>query len=98
MLEAVYEARDEVRDLVRVLEIRLAALDEMSTGAGDADERKELLRRIAGLRDERLHDDAGALEALARYVPLEPLDIEARARLVEIGKRLGAQARVAGVL
>src|SRR6185369_4344818 len=48
MLEAVYEGRDEVRDLVRVLEIRLKALDE-SAGADAAvdDERKELLRRIA---------------------------------------------------
>ncbi|HEX4337856.1 MAG TPA: tetratricopeptide repeat protein [Polyangiaceae bacterium] len=95
MLEAVYEARDEVRDLVRVLEIRLKALDE-SPGADD--EKKELLRRIASLRDERLHDDDGALEALSRYVPLEPLDVEARARLVEIGRRLGAEARVATVL
>jgi tetratricopeptide (TPR) repeat protein len=62
MLEVVYEARDEVRDLVRVLEIRLAALDEASRES-DADEKKELLRRIANLRDERLHDDHGALEA-----------------------------------
>ncbi|HVW24349.1 MAG TPA: tetratricopeptide repeat protein [Polyangiaceae bacterium] len=97
MLEVVYEARDEVRDLVRVLEIRLAALDEASRES-DADEKKELLRRIASLRDERLHDDNGALEALARYVPLEPLDVDARGRLVEIGRRLGAEARVATVL
>ncbi len=97
MLEAVYEARDEVRDLVRVLEIRLRALDESAGTAAD-DEKKELLRRIAGLRDERLHDDEGALEALSRYVPLEPLDVEARGRLVEIGRRLGAEAKVATVL
>ena len=99
MLEAVYEARDEVRDLVRVLEIRLKALDEGAPADGPVDdERKELLRRVATLRDERLRDDAGALEALARYVPLEPLDVEARNRLLEIGRRVGVQARVAGVL
>jgi tetratricopeptide (TPR) repeat protein len=99
MLESVYEARDEVRELVRVIEIRLKALDEVAgADAPVDDERKELLRRIASLRDERLRDDAGALDALARYVPTEPLDLEARARLLEIGKRLGAQARVAGVL
>ena len=99
MLEAVYEARDEVRDLVRVLEIRLGAQDEAAGGAASIDdERKELLRRIATLRDERLRDDAGALEALARYVPVEPLDVDARARLLEIGRRLGVQARVAEVL
>jgi tetratricopeptide (TPR) repeat protein len=99
MLEAVYEARDEVRDLVRVLEIRLAAQDEAAGGATSVDdERKELLRRIATLRDERLRDDSGALEALARYVPVEPLDVDARGRLLEIGRRLGVQARVAQVL
>jgi tetratricopeptide (TPR) repeat protein len=98
MLEAVYEARDEVRDLVRVLEIRLRALDEAGDPAKADDEKKELLRRIAALRDERLHDDEGALEALSRYVPLEPLDVEARGRLVEIGRRLGKEAQVATVL
>ncbi len=99
MLEAVYEARDEVRDLVRVLEIRLQALDEAAGNANAIDdERKELLRRIAAFRDERLHDDAGAIDALSRYVPSEPLDGDARARLLDIGRRLGAQARVADVL
>lgn len=98
MLEAVYEARDEVRDLVRVLEIRLSALDENAGSTSVDDERKELLRRIATLRDERLRDDAGALEALARYAPLDPLDVDARKRLLDIGRRLGAQARVAAVL
>lgn len=99
MLEAVYDARGEIRDLVRVLEIRLQVLDEAAgSDAAVDEERKELLRRIATLRDERLRDDAGALEALARYVPIEPLDLEARERLLEIGRRLGAQARVATVL
>ena len=56
---------DEVRDLVRVLEIRLRALDEARGETGPLDdERKDLLRRIAQLRDDRLHDDAGALDAL----------------------------------
>lgn len=99
MLEAVYDARGEIRDLVRVLEIRLGVLDAVAgADAPVDDERKELLRRIASLRDERLRDDAGALEALSRYVPLEPLDLEARERLLEIGRRVGAQARVAAVL
>ncbi|HVU03518.1 MAG TPA: tetratricopeptide repeat protein [Polyangiaceae bacterium] len=99
MLEAVYEGRDEVRDLVRVLEIRLKAHDDIAGGPTTVDdERKDLLRRIAALRDERLRDDAGALDALARYVPAEPLDTDARARLLEIGRRLSAQARVAEVL
>ena len=91
VLEAVYDARDEVRDLVRVLEIRLE-------GAEGANEQRELLHRIATLRDERLKDDVGALDALAKLVPLDPGDSGARERLSEIGRRLGTHERVAEVL
>jgi golgin subfamily B member 1 len=105
MLEQVYEQRGEIRDLVRVLAIRLEELDLRAGGADQAsddreleDERRELLRRVAKLRDERLHDDEGALEALARLVPADPLDVEARSRLLEIGRREGAHQRVADVL
>ena len=93
-LETVYEARDEVRDLVRVLAIRIESL----TSPDVADERRELLRRIAMLRDDRLHDDQGALDALAELVPMDPLDADARARLLEIGRRVSAHERVADVL
>jgi golgin subfamily B member 1 len=93
-LELVYEARDEVRDLVRVLAVRLESL----TSSESADERRELLRRIAMLRDDRLHDDQGALDALAELVPMDPLDAEVRARLLEIGRRVSAHERVAEVL
>jgi tetratricopeptide (TPR) repeat protein len=95
-LEAVYESRDEVRELVNVLEIRWAAPAEEA--ADGTDTRRELLRRIAQLKDERLHDDVGALEAFARYVPEDPLDVSARERFVEIGSRRGEFARVAQVL
>lgn len=93
-LETVYESRDEVRDLVRVLAIRLESL----TSSEAADERRDLLRRIAMLRDDRLHDDQGALDALAELVPMDPLDPEARSRLLEIGRRVSAHERVADVL
>ncbi len=91
VLEAVYLARDEVRQLVRVLDI-------LREGATDEAERRELLRRVAVLRDERLRDDAGAFAALAELVPLEPDDVQARERFVEIGRRLGEHDRVAEVL
>ncbi|HWO08259.1 MAG TPA: hypothetical protein VNN80_02230, partial [Polyangiaceae bacterium] len=95
-LEAVYESRDEVRELVQVLEIRWAApADESSDGP---ETRRELLRRIAQLKDERLHDDVGALEAFARYVPEDPEDVTARERFVEIGSRRSEFGRVAEVL
>jgi len=83
-----------VRDLVRVLAIRLESL----TSAEVADERRDLLRRIAMLRDDRLHDDQGALDALAELVPMDPLDSDARSRLLEIGRRVSAHERVAEVL
>src|SRR5205823_2786249 len=75
VLEAAYVALDSPRDLVRMLEIRLET-------ASGRDERRELLRRIAELRDERLNE--GALEAYARFVPLAPEDVRARERVIEL--------------
>lgn len=91
VLEAVYEARDEIRQLVRVLEIR-------REGATDEHDRRELLRRVSLLRDERLKDDPGAFAALSELLPLEPEDPAARERLIEIGRRLGEHEQVASVL
>jgi tetratricopeptide (TPR) repeat protein len=91
ILEHVYEARDEIRQLVRVLEIR-------REGAQSEEERRELLRRISVLRDERLRDDAGAFASLAELCPLEPEDASIRLRFVEIGRRLAEHERVATVL
>jgi tetratricopeptide (TPR) repeat protein len=94
LLETVYQTRDEIRDLVRVLEVRLEAF-----GSDPAnEERRELLRRIATLRDDRLHDDESALRTLGLLVPADPLDIDARKRLLEIGRRLNQNERVAEVL
>jgi golgin subfamily B member 1 len=91
LLERVYEEKDDVRNLVRVLEIRLES-------AESKDLRRDLLKRVAVLRDERLQDDAGSLEALARLLPLDPADEVSRQRLREIGQRLDANERVANVL
>jgi len=94
LLETVYLERDEIRDLVRVLEVRLEGF-----GTDPAnEERRELLRRIATLRDDRLHDDESALRTLSLLVPADPLDIDARKRLLEIGRRLNLNERVAEVL
>ncbi len=91
VLERVYAARDDVRELVRVLEIHLETVTEVA-------ERRDLLRRIAELRDQRLSDDAGALDAFARFVPLAPGDDEARKRLLAIADRIHAHERAASVL
>jgi len=91
ILEGVYTDREEIRDLVRVLEIRLEFV-------ADDVERRELLRRVAELRDERLTDDAGSFETYARLLPLSPGDVEARQRYLEIGTRLGKLEEAADVL
>jgi golgin subfamily B member 1 len=93
-LEHVYEARDEIRDLVRVLSIQLECIGQVASGEELA-QRKDMLRRIAHLRDTRLHDDHGAFEAYAELVPLEPADGEVRHRLLDIGKRLSSLPRAA---
>lgn len=91
ILEGVYAEREEMRDLVRVLEVRLEFV-------GDDVERRDLLRRIAELRDERLTDDRGAFETYGRLLPLAPGDVEARTRYLEIGRRLDRLSEAGDVL
>jgi tetratricopeptide (TPR) repeat protein len=91
ILEGVYAEREEMRELVRVLEVRLEFV-------ADDVERRELLRRIAELRDERLTDDAGAFDAYGRLLPLSPGDVEARTRYLEIAARLERLNDAADVL
>ncbi len=93
VLEAVYDSRDEVRDLARVLAARLDADTDATP-----DETRELLRRIAVLRNDRLRDDEGAFEAFARLCPLDPSDTDSRDQLIAIGERQGSYERVARVL
>ena len=91
LLDGVYEARDEIRELVRVLEVQLEGADELGR-------RRELLRRMATMRDERLKDDLGAFQSLCELLPLEPDDVALRERYLGIGKRLGEHSRMAEVL
>ncbi len=94
-LERVYESRDDVRNLVRVLEVRREALKGQEDG--DA-KRLELLRRIAELKNDRLRDDEGALAAFLELVPQDPEYVEGRKQLLGISERLGASVRVADAL
>lgn len=104
-LESVYEARDEIRDLVRVLGVRVEGLRPNADEPVDSnlaqereDERRDLLRRIATLRNDRLHDDEGSFDVFAELSPLDPLDSDLRARLIDSGRRLGRNETVVGVL
>ncbi|MGD0674749.1 MAG: tetratricopeptide repeat protein [Polyangiaceae bacterium] len=91
VLESVYTDRDEIPELVRMLEIHLEF-------ASETNERRDLLRRVAHLRDERLRDDPGALEAFARLLPLDVDDARARQRMLEIARRVGGHEQAVGVL
>ncbi|MBM4356563.1 MAG: tetratricopeptide repeat protein [Deltaproteobacteria bacterium] len=91
LLDGVYEARGDIRDLVRVLAVRLEA-------AATDDQQRELLRRLATLWDERLKDDTSAFGWLAKLVPLDPEDTALRARLIEVGHRIRAHERIAEAL
>jgi len=93
VLERVYLERDEARELDEVTAIRLSDATDLPK-----DERVELLRRLAKLRDERLANDEGALDALAKLVPLDPADSDARKKLLDVGRRANAHARAAEVL
>lgn len=91
ILERVYEEVDDPANLVRILEIRL----ESTTG----DElRRDLLRRIAQLQDERLHDEVKTFSALLRLVPLDPANIDARSRLLDVAAPLGTEKHAATAL
>ncbi len=101
-LEAVYEARREMRLLDKMWVIRLLDLRKQETLLSEKEsilaERRELLQKMAELRDEKLHDDEAALESLSELVPLLPVDEVSRGRLLEVGQRMAAEARVAAVL
>ncbi len=91
LLDRVYETVDDARDLARVLDVRLE-------GASDDEQKRTLLHRIATLRDERLKDDAAAFEAYRSLVPLEPDDAAIRSRMLEVGRRLGENEKMATAL
>lgn len=91
LLDALYVSVDDPRDLVRVLDVRLE-------GAGSEADRRDLLHRIAQLRDERLKDDAAAFAAYCELVPMEPDDGTIRERLLEVGRRLGKHEEMANAL
>src|SRR5690606_25897976 len=61
-------------------------------------DRRDLLRRIATLRDDRLHDDEGSFEVFAELAPLDPGDSDLRERLIDSGRRLGRSTKIVTVL
>lgn len=91
LLEGVYADRPDVRDLLRVLEVRLETTSEEA-------ERRELTARVAELTFDKIGNDHASLDAYARLVPLAPEDTTARQRLIALGQKLTLRSKVADVL
>ena len=91
LLKPRYIASGRSRELVRVLQV------ELGIAASEAD-RAATYRELVVLQLETLRDDAGALDALAALVVLEPGDASHRASLDEVSARLGKRDRQANIL
>jgi hypothetical protein len=87
---AVACEKDAPQQVERCLSIEL----ESARGA----KRAQVLARLAKLREERLEDLPGALEAYEQTLDLYPADREARVRYVDIASKLGFFADVVRVL
>jgi tetratricopeptide (TPR) repeat protein len=80
-LATAYEADGAPEPIARYLSIEL----ESARGP----RRTQLLARVGKLREERLGDGPGALEAYDQALVLDPADEELRERYVELALRLG---------
>ncbi len=89
-LSAVFSRRGKDKDYIVSLEQKLEA-------AGSIEKRKEILREIARVFDERLGDTREAAAALLRALDLEP-DLQTLEVLTELYRRQGDWANVAGTL
>ena len=90
LLRHRYAGEGRAGDRVRILEIELEAAPPA--------ERATLLRTIAKLQLESLHDEGRAFEAVAALLALEPSVAEHRAELGRLSERLGRPARLAEAL
>ena len=91
ILEPLYERQGAAAELAKILEVQL---EEVADPQG----RVGLLSRIADLREGRLHDAPGALDAWARAVAADPGDESARGSLRRLARGLGQENREAEVL
>jgi len=91
LLEKRYRAQGRTQDLIRVLEMELAAA---RTPGGKIPR----LREIVKLRLSTLGDEAGALDDVAALLLLEPSDNEHKETLVRLSERVGKFDRLAATL
>jgi tetratricopeptide (TPR) repeat protein len=89
-LATALESNGPPRELARYLALEL----ESAHGA----RRAALLGRLGRLRQDRMGDDAGALEAYDQALALDPDDDDVRARYLVVAARLGRHADAARTL
>jgi len=89
-LAAASEAHGEPQDVARFLAIEL----EGAHGA----RRVQILARLGTLREEKLGDGAGALEAYEQALALDATDSGLRDRYLDLAARLGRHAEAAKLL
>lgn len=87
ILEQVYQTRNDVGALVRVMETRLGTI-------GEPLERREVLVRIAQLAEEGLEDPRAAFETLGRALGEDPSDERVHAELDRLAAGLSATAEL----
>ncbi len=90
-LEPLYRMRGEAKRLVASLELRL----EEESGHF---EQVEILDEIVEVRQKRLSDPEGALEALQRAVVVDPEDEDRRKKMLEMASGLDALEEALDVL
>ncbi|MGH7328835.1 MAG: tetratricopeptide repeat protein, partial [Polyangiaceae bacterium] len=90
ILEAVYLARSDWARVMNAIEARLKASE-------DPDERRNMLRRLAKLREEQAEDYHGALETTAKLLTEEVTDESTWAELERLARVANATDRLADI-
>jgi tetratricopeptide (TPR) repeat protein len=82
VLEPLFEQDGDAPRLIAVLEARLTTVE-------DPIDRASLLSRIVELREQKLSDRAGALDAALRWLTLDPTSSQAFSETERLAERLG---------
>ncbi len=90
ILETVFEAREDWEKLVGVLEVRASV-------AQNAEEKVDLLRKLANISATRLGSAADAIGAQARALRADPANEDARIELEELAEQSGALDKLAKI-
>ncbi len=90
-LARAFESTDDWRELLSLLEVRLAT-------AGSKAESARLLRDAAAIQLERALDQEAGLATLCRSLPLEPANLATEARIMQLAQDTGRWVTAAASL